>query len=97
MRTDNSTVAKQWAMGNNASNHNGSFTTNGLDLYSYNLLIGFTTKQGKKVLLDYTASTGHFQSQTTSGKHVSPSRVHAHVIMNPSVLEGTDILESRKR
>ena len=96
VRADNKTVAKQWAMGIPSNNHNGTFKTDGLDLYSYNLLIGFTTHSGKKILLDYTASSGHFVSQTTSSKHISPSRVHADTIMSPSVLEGTDILESRK-
>ena len=97
MKTTNEHVAIRWFRNQPASNHGGSMTTDGNDLYSYNLLIGFTTEQGTKILLDYTSKTGHFRSMTTSTKHISPTRRVAHEVMNPSILEGTDILASRKR
>jgi hypothetical protein len=61
----------------------GSFWTDGSDLWSYSLRIGFTDRiTGKKVLLDFTASTGNFTSQTTS-KHVGAARMSADVIVSP--------------
>ena len=97
MRTDNNGVAKAWANSNVAQNHGNNYRTDGNDLYSYNLLIGFTTKNGHKVLLDYTASGGSFQSMTTSTKHVSSGRGYCTEIMRPSVVEGTDIISNRRR
>ena len=97
MKTTNENVAIKWFRNQSATNHGGTMGTDGNDLYSYNLLIGFTTEQGTKILLDYTAAAGHFRSMTTSTKHISPTRAIAHQVMNPSVLQNTDILASRKR
>ena len=96
MKTTNENVAIKWFRNQSATNHGGSMSTDGCDLYSYNLLIGFTTEQGTKILLDYTSKTGHFRSMTTSTKHISPTRRVAHEVMSPSILEGTDIIRSRK-
>ena len=95
--TTNEYVAIRWFRNQTARNHGGTMGTDGNDLYSYNLLIGFTTEQGTKILLDYTARAGHFRSMTTSSKHISQARYVAHQVMNPSILENTDILASRKR
>lgn len=97
MKTTNEHVAIRWFRNQSATNHGGTMSTDGNDLYSYNLLIGFTTEQGTKILLDYTGKAGHFRSMTTSTKHISPTRAIAHQVMNPSVLQNTDILASRKR
>ena len=97
MKTTNEHVAIRWFRNQSATNHGGTMSTDGNDLYSYSLLIGFTTEQGTKILLDYTARAGHFQSMTTSTKHISPTRYIAHEVMNPSVLQNTDIIASRKR
>lgn len=97
MKTTNENVALNWYRNTASTNHGGSMSTNGRDLYSYNLLIGFTTQQGVKILLDYTGAAGHFQSMTTSTKHISPTRAIADEVMNPSVLQNTDILASRMR
>ncbi len=94
MVCNNRTVAERWGRGQSARNHNGVFSTDGRNLYSYNLRIGFTTPQGRKVLLDYTARTGNFRSMTTSGKHISPTRSVADEVVNPSVLQNTDFGES---
>ena len=96
MKTTNENVAINWYRNTPSTNHGGTMSTNGRDLYSYNLLIGFTTQSGKKILLDYTAGAGHFQSMTTSSKHIPPARAHADEVMNPSVIQNTEILKNRK-
>ena len=96
-RVNNEQVITNWLRSHKAVNGTKSFRTNGNDLYSYNLLIGFTTIGNKKVLLDYTARSGYFMSQTTSGKHISPARSRADVVMSPSLIEGTDILDERRK
>ena len=80
-RVRNHLVPSYWAEGKVASNHTGSFSTDGTKLYSYNLLIGDTCeKTGAKVLRDYTAQGRHgFQSMTTS-QHVGRARMHATII-----------------
>ena len=47
--------------------------TDGLNLYSYNLLIGRTTDSGRKEVFNYTAEGGDFRSNTTS-KHIGLAR-----------------------
>lgn len=97
MRTTCENVAINWYRNQSSQNHGNTMRTDGNDLYSYNLLIGFTTQSGKKILLDYTGAAGHFQSMTTSTKHISPARHIAHEVMNPSVLQNTDILKARRK
>lgn len=87
MITSNANVARRWANGQIARNHNNVFRTDGDSLFSYNTKIGFTTLEGRKVLVEYTAATGHFLSMTTSGKHISPARRVADEIMHPTVYE----------
>ena len=96
MKTTNENVALNWYRNTPSRNHGDTMSTNGNDLYSYGLLIGFTTKSGKKILLDYTAAAGHFRSMTTSTKHISPTRYIADEVMSPSVVQNTEILKSRK-
>ncbi|MDD5454004.1 MAG: hypothetical protein PHW62_00690 [Candidatus Ratteibacteria bacterium] len=43
-----------------------TMSTDGLNLFSYDLQIGLTDGAGKKIVLDYTKDGGHFISQTTS-------------------------------
>ncbi len=63
----NSEVAKQWALNLPASSHTGAFWTDGEKIYSYQLQIGDTTQDGKKIVRDYTARGSYgFRSQTTS-------------------------------
>ena len=71
----NGDVAKAWGRGHRKNARNMS--TDGQKLWSYDLMIGYTTETGKKVLIDYTSAGGRFVSMTTSGKHISPSRVYA--------------------
>ena len=89
-KTTNENVASRWARGQEASNHNGNFTTNGDKLYSYRQLTGITTTEGKKVLFDFTAKTGNFLSMTTSSKHISPARGYADLTVNPTVVQNLE-------
>ena len=68
----NSDVAEAW--GRSRRKVATNMSTDGVYLYSYELLIGYTAEDGKKVLIDYTAAGGRFVSMTTSTKHISPSR-----------------------
>ena len=71
----NRDVASAWGSSRRQSANNMS--TDGLKLWSYDLMIGYTTETGEKVLIDYTSAGGRFVSMTTSSKHISPSRVYA--------------------
>ena len=66
-----------------ASTPSGSFSTDGRNIYSYNLKIGYTDEYGQKVLLNYTSASGRFQSHTTS-RHVNLSAFHADKFEIPS-------------
>ena len=85
-----SEVPSQWVKGIEAQNNGGAFRTDGSSLFSYNKRIGITTPEGKKVLFEYTARSGHGISSTTSG-HVGKARHLADTVLSPSVLENTDI------
>lgn len=87
MKVKNSSVAARWANGMAASNHKGTYTTDGRNLWSYSLLIGTTDEKGRKVLRDYTASAGHFRSMTTSTKHIAPARGCCDIMINPSMIK----------
>ena len=81
----NEIVAARWAYGRVGSTRH--MMTDGHDLYSYELKIGTTNPEGKKILFDYTSPGGNFRSQTTSC-HVGLARRHAHITLrgdNPLV------------
>ena len=80
-RVRNHHVPEYCAEGKAVSNHNGSFRTDGKQLFSYGLLIGDTCeKTGSKVLREYTAGgKWGFQSMTTSC-HVGKARCSADII-----------------
>ncbi len=63
-------VAKHWGVGMPAWGSN--INTDGKNLYSYDLLIGFTGSDGGKFVYDYTAK-GVFDTSTTS-KHVNAAK-----------------------
>ena len=58
-------------------------TSDGSNLFSYRLKIGYTNGKGEKVALDYTSPTGNFKSMTTS-QHVGLAKSVAKVIEDPS-------------
>ena len=81
MRLKNHEVARLWSQQSRpAKNHNGSFRSDGMNLYSYNLLIGETTSRGEKLIYDYTAN-GDFYSITTS-RHVGYGKYYADIIVS---------------
>lgn len=59
-------VVRAWI--NNKSAETDHLSTDGKDLFSYKLKIGYTENE-KKVVIDYTAKSNKFVSMTTS-KHV---------------------------
>ena len=75
----NELVAKAWSNNLIASTQN--LRTDGSNLYSYNLLIGYT-ENGKKIAVNHTAAGGSFYSMTTS-KHVSYAKRVSDVIETP--------------
>lgn len=57
--------------------------TDGKDLYSFGLKIGFTKLNGAKVVMDYTRDGGSFVSHTTS-VHVGEAKKVADEIISVS-------------
>lgn len=72
-----------WKNNKSARTKSNSFSTNGKNLYSYNLKIGYTNEFDEKVLLNYTTSSGNFKSHTTS-RHVNLAAFHADKFEMPS-------------
>ena len=73
----NQNVIKSWLSGHRA--HGGNLSTNGVELYSYALLIG--DKSGS-IIFDHTSGGGSYYSQTTSchvglAKRLAP---HAEIL-----------------
>tara|TARA_R110000868_G_scaffold225958_11_gene478312 strand:- start:456 stop:749 length:294 start_codon:yes stop_codon:yes gene_type:complete len=89
-RTNNGGVAKAWGNGDGARSNNGNYHTDGRKLFSYSTMIGYTSDEGQKVLLEYTSRTGNFLSMTTSCKHMPPARGYATVTLNPTHFQNTD-------
>jgi len=79
---DNSSIIKSWVRGIERNNYGHTLTTDGKDLYSYNLKIGYTEKNGVKVAMRYDATTKNFKSMTTS-RHVSLASIQADRSVNP--------------
>lgn len=66
--TTNRGVALLWE--NDQPAHSGHMTTDGRDIYSYALRIGFTDPNGRKVVFNYRGGRPYSVSVTTS-HHVS--------------------------
>ena len=83
---NNHNVIKSWVRGFPASNFGSQGTatlsTDGRDLYSYKLKIGYTTEKGNKVVKLYNARTNNFKTMTTS-RHVSLATVQADKTIIP--------------
>ncbi len=79
----NEQVIYAWLNYRGASSSNGNLSTNGTDLYSYNLKIA-SHRDGQNRVWDYTSS-GNYYSQTTSC-HVGLAIRHAgnFILMNPN-------------
>ena len=79
----NKEIPSAWKRNIAAKNHNNSFYTDGIDLYSYRQLIGTTHPCGTKVLYNYTTTTGCFISNTTS-THVGYAKPYSDEIIHPN-------------
>ena len=88
-RMRNELVINAWTRGVAASSHNGALRTDGVNLYSYNLRIGYRAKTGATILADYTSPGGQFYSMTTSS-HVGKARHIACHVMHPAVFENSE-------
>ncbi len=91
-RLRNDLVLAEWKKGKTASSHTGALCTNGRDLFSYNLRIGYRSRSGTCVLGDFTSPGGKFQSMTTSC-HVGKARHVADHIMHPAVFENSEFID----
>jgi hypothetical protein len=83
MALRNEQVVEAWSNSESARNDRHSLHTDGSNLYSYKLLIGFTSDNGNKVVLEHRAP--HFVSHTTSC-HVGLAALHAHVAIHPGYI-----------
>jgi len=92
-RMENSAVVASWRKGEPAYNHRKSLATDGESLYSYDLKIGHNTGSAC-VVVDFTAPTGHFRSQTTSC-HVNLAKraTTASCVWHPLVWEESPLRE----
>jgi len=81
--TDNNSVVRSWVRGYSADNGRSTLHTDGQNLYSYQLRIGYTDKRGNKVVSLYNAPNGSFRSMTTS-RHVSLAETQADKSEAPS-------------
>jgi hypothetical protein len=87
-RTNNLGVVRAWARGERARNGKGTLSTDGTALSSYNLIIGYRTKEGTLIVGDFTAPGGGYFSQTTSC-HVSRAKGVADDVFHPEVFNNT--------
>jgi hypothetical protein len=74
-------IPKLWK-NNQKGRASKNFYTDGLNIYSYQLKIGYTTEYGEKVLLNFTTASGNFKSITTS-RHVNLTAFHADRLEMP--------------
>jgi hypothetical protein len=77
----NEFVVLRWL--NNLKWKSKNMSTDGKCLYSYKLMIGYTTSSLQKIIIDYTVKGGHFSSLTTS-RHCNLAKQHAHKEERPS-------------
>ncbi len=73
-------VAEAWRH-NQPARANNMFT-DGFDIFSYGLKVGYTNDQSQKVAFDYTTTGGAFRSMTTS-KHVGYVKQYADKVIKP--------------
>ena len=81
--TDNQSVIRSWIRGYSCDNGRSTLHTDGQDLFSYRLRIGYTDKRSNKIVSDYTAGSGNFKSKTTS-RHVGSAKQQADKVEVPS-------------
>jgi len=89
MRLRNELVLEKWKDGESANSHTGALSTDGTELFSYNLKIGHRANSGATILGDFTAPGGGFHSVTTSC-HVGRARRVADHVMHPIVFKNSE-------
>lgn len=72
-----------WVNNKSGATPKNSFSTDGSNLYSYKLKIGYTNEQGEKVILKYTTQYDSFVSTSTS-RHVNLASYYADLFEIPS-------------
>lgn len=85
MALQNRDVVDAWKSGKAAESVALSLSTNGRDLYSYALKIGYTSERGDKVLILYT---GDHSVTTTTSRHVRTAMRVANILVTPEALKG---------
>jgi len=78
----NQDIINAWIRNQSFSRKHKALSTDGANLFSYNVKIGYTNKHGKKVVMDYTATGGWMKSMTTS-QHVGMAKDKCDLIRNP--------------
>ena len=91
-RTNNMSVATNWAMNFAIQSHNGQFSTDGKKLFSYNQLIGITLADGTKIALNYMRHGGGCYISNTTSQHVSKASRCADQTMNPDVAKEAGLI-----
>jgi hypothetical protein len=97
MSVANRHVIAAWKNGEKAVSGRKCFRTDGIRLYSYQLLIGINVN-GTLHVGDFTAPSGAFYSMTTS-KHVGMARRVANEVFHPAVfrLLSDDLARAAKK
>lgn len=93
----NAEVCYQWFNGLSGKSDNGNLSTDGHNLYSYQMLIGITTKDNEKHVLNVR---GEFRYSVTTSQHVGLAARWGKLV-NPIVRAfwryfPPEILENRK-
>jgi len=91
-RTNNNNVAVNWYYNIESQSHNGQFSTDGQNLYSYRQLVGITLANGDKVALNYMSRGGGCYISNTTSQHVSLASRSADQIMNPEVAKEAGLI-----
>ncbi len=80
LKITNEDVVQAWRHTRSAFARN--IRTDGYRLYSFNLIIGYTDGDGRKIVTDYTKDGGAYYSMTTS-HHVGLAKSVADIVLKP--------------
>jgi len=93
MRNDD--IVTQWINNLKCIKKHKALSTDGQNLFSYGLLIGYTNPQGHKVAIDRTRIGGDYRSMTTS-THVGIAKRLCSLIRSPYLSDSTSPIEIPK-
>ena len=88
----NQDIINAWIKNQSFSRKHKALSTDGANLFSYGLKIGYTNELGKKVAIDYTSTGGYMKSMTTS-QHVSLAKNKCDLIRNPCIEDSNAPIE----